>query len=71
LEQIKRNVNNNDFAKFFGITQHKLTKWKSGMYNFSIYELVYIFDKLDISLYQLFNELNHAERVIDNDKSTN
>jgi transcriptional regulator with XRE-family HTH domain len=71
LEQVTRDMTDKEFAKFLKVSQRKLSKWKTGLYDFSISELVYIFDKLDIQLNKLFNEIYHAESSDKNDKSTN
>lgn len=65
IEQSNRKMNNKEFAKYMGISKHTLSKWKSGKYNFSISELVYIFDKLELR----FNPLPDKDYSIESDNS--
>lgn len=47
-ERISRNMNQQEFAEFMGVSQGMVSKWENGDYNFTIEKLAEIASKLDI-----------------------
>ncbi len=49
-ERKKKKMNQSQFADFMNVSQAMISKWESGEYNFTICQIVKIFDKLGIDV---------------------
>lgn len=51
LERNKRKMTVREFAKLLQVSKHRVKRWESYCYNFSLKELGYIFSKLDLQFH--------------------
>ena len=49
-ERVSRNMSQQEFAEFMGVSQGMVSKWENGDYNFTIEKLAEIASKLDMNL---------------------
>lgn len=59
----KRNMNQVQFAQLMGISQTMVSKWESGDYNFTIENVIQIFEKLDLKFDIIAEEKHSLEQT--------
>lgn len=50
-ERIKRKMTVKEFAELLQVSKHRIKRWESYGYNFSLKEIAYIFSKLNLQIH--------------------
>ena len=58
LKRVELGMDQKTFAKYMGVSQGMVSRWESGMYNFTLTTLTEICDKLGLSFSAVITEKN-------------